>query len=40
MKKNYLNPTTEIVNVTPEVIMDGIHVTHHSGGSFDEGDII
>lgn len=38
--KKYINPQTEILNVTPDVIMDGINVTHHSGGNFDESQIL
>ena len=40
--KKYINPQTEIVNVTSDVIMDTIGVVHHSGGGgggFDESQI-
>ena len=33
MQKNYMIPQTEVMQLSSEVIMDGINVVHHSGGS-------
>ena len=39
--KTYINPQTEILNVTSDVMQAGMNITHHSGGgSFGEGEIL
>lgn len=42
MRKNYIIPKSEVVQLSSEVIMDIINVVHHSGGGggFGEDDII
>ena len=45
MKKNYMNPQTEVMQLNSHVIMDSIAIVHHSGGGagssgFDESNII
>lgn len=41
MRKNYMVPQSEVMQLSSEVIMDIINVVHHSGGDggFDESDI-
>ena len=40
MRKNYIVPQSEVMQLSSEVIMDVIGIVHHSGGGgFDEGEI-
>ena len=42
MKKNYIVPQMEVMQLSSQVIMDTINVINHSGGGggFDESNII
>lgn len=42
MKKNYMNPQTEVMQLGTKLMQDAINVINHSGGGggFDESNII
>ena len=45
MKKNYMNPQTEVMQLSTALMQDSISIVHHSGGGagssgFDESNII